>query len=146
MFVARRYRSTRVSKDTDEEDDSRVQDPQLHDRPHNPGSAPRASVPNDELHPGKRTPLAFFEVVQSHDQYPSLENGPGPTIHKISRPAQRPAGLPSITKASRPATSGSNKPSSLRRAVLDVGGFDKTETGANVQPEIHVKGYSGAWP
>ncbi|KAF1830067.1 hypothetical protein BDW02DRAFT_583193 [Decorospora gaudefroyi] len=128
---------------------------------------------------------------EHHTRFPSLENGPGPTITE-SVPSSRtitsrfnsenytnlsnissisvtpttpatpatPSTAATVLKTVRPSTSGSNRPSSLRQAVMGIGEERKSEekgaehakekVEANVERKVdgdaRPKGYTGAWP
>lgn len=63
-----------------------------------------------------------------------------------------------VLKTERPITSGSNRPSSLHQAVLDVAGEQEgrdeeevekkveANVGRKMEDNARPKGYSGAWP
>ncbi|KAH7361318.1 hypothetical protein BKA66DRAFT_210786 [Pyrenochaeta sp. MPI-SDFR-AT-0127] len=94
-------------------------------------------------------------VAQEHARYPSLGNGPGPTIN--ARPSQGLASSAALSKlrVERPSTTDSMRPSSLRQAVLDVGSTTAEALSAekydkpveeHLEPQAKSRGYSGAWP
>jgi hypothetical protein len=118
----------------------------------------------------KRADVADLRHQQQHTRYPSLENGPGPTlvntpgpdapaIDTIRRVVVTPAASASSTRVQPPTTATSSDRSSLHRAVLDVGVEDDQKKSDDTVQEAdeHIraqdlehnpvgKAYTGAWP
>ncbi len=121
--------------------------------PSSPTGSSSPTLPPSQLTRSKRLTGIQNVQQQQHTRFPSLENGPGPTLittpptstpnipttSTIRAVTITPARSPTSATMQRPATTASNKRSSLHQAVLGVGTTDSQMNNSDTTKEAGEK-------